>query len=112
MATHQLQAAAVRGEGGQDGALQHHADVAQEGVVLVLHFGEDSGGATSFGLAGSTGGGVIGAGATNGTTTVTSPTPFTMTPFISRYIKIRAQNDGSLGSSGYIELKGVKAFWQ
>ncbi len=58
------------------------------------------------------GGGVIGAGATNGTTTVTSPTPFTMTPFISRYIKIRAQNDGSLGSSGYIELKGVKAFWQ
>jgi hypothetical protein len=34
------------------------------------------------------------------------------TLFTSRYIKIRAQNDGSQASSGWIELKGVKAFSQ
>lgn len=57
------------------------------------------------------GGGAIGVGATNGTV-VTSPTTFTMTPFTSRYIKLRALNDGTQLSSSYIELKGVKAFSQ
>ena len=57
------------------------------------------------------GGGAIGVGATNGTT-ITSPTTFTVTPFTSRYIKLRALNDGSQTSGSYIELKGVKAFSQ
>ncbi|MCX6546641.1 MAG: hypothetical protein NTW40_01125 [Acidobacteria bacterium] len=57
------------------------------------------------------GGGTIGAGATSGSV-VTSPTTFTVTPFTSRYIKLRAQNDGTQLSPSYIELKGVKAFSQ
>jgi hypothetical protein len=57
------------------------------------------------------GGGAIGVGATSGSV-VTSPTTFTMTPFTSRYIKLRAQNDGTQASPSYIELKGVKAFSQ
>ncbi|NTW84851.1 MAG: hypothetical protein HGB30_01665 [Holophagaceae bacterium] len=56
------------------------------------------------------GGGNISAGV-DGTTVITSPTTFTMTPFTSRYIKIRALNTGVL-TPGYIELKGVKAFSQ
>ena len=57
------------------------------------------------------GGGAIGVGATSGSV-VTSPTTFTMTPFTSRYIKLRAQNDGTQLNPSYIELKGVKAFSQ
>ena len=57
------------------------------------------------------GGGAIGVGATNGSV-ITSPTTFTVTPFTSRYIKIRALNDGTQTSGSYIELKGVKAFSQ
>ncbi len=57
------------------------------------------------------GGGAVGAG-TDGGTVITSPTTFTVPAFTTRYLKIRALNDGSQLSTSYIELKGVKAFSQ
>lgn len=39
-----------------------------------------------------------------------APGTMTVTPFTTRFLKIRAHNDGSQSSSGYIELKGIKGF--
>jgi Secretion system C-terminal sorting domain len=52
---------------------------------------------------------VIGAGELNGDT-VTLPTDISLTPVNTRYVKLHLRNDGSLGDSGYIELRSIKFF--
>jgi hypothetical protein len=47
-----------------------------------------------------------------GVTYIANPKTIATSDFSSRYIKIHAYNDGSLGFINYIELKGVKAFYQ
>ncbi len=59
----------------------------------------------------------VGAGTTvfdpsAGITYIANPKTVTTSDFSTRYIKIHAYNDGSLGSINYIELKGIKAFYQ
>ena len=44
--------------------------------------------------------------------TVTSPTAIDVAPFQTRYLMIHAFNDGTLGAGEYIELKGIKAFFE
>ncbi|TVZ55206.1 putative secreted protein (Por secretion system target) [Lutibacter sp. Hel_I_33_5] len=51
----------------------------------------------------------VGAGVLNGTT-VSSPLKTTFQSTNTRFIKLYAKNDGSLGFSGYIELRQVKVF--
>jgi hypothetical protein len=41
---------------------------------------------------------------------IANPTKIAVTSFTSRYLKIEVRNDGSLGNTTYIELKGIKAF--
>ncbi len=40
------------------------------------------------------------------------PTEISTADFTSRYIMLHVYNDGSYGDSGYIELKGIKAFYK
>ena len=51
----------------------------------------------------------IGAGQENGNE-VSDPTKFTIPAATGRYFKIEATNDGSLGSTGWTEIRQVKAF--
>ena len=42
--------------------------------------------------------------------TVSKPTVLSVKPSLTRYIRIEAQNDGTLGDAGYVELRAVKLF--
>ena len=55
---------------------------------------------------------VIGAGLDDtANNRIADPTKITVPAFATRYLRIAVRNDGSQGSSTYIELKGVKAFY-
>jgi hypothetical protein len=52
----------------------------------------------------------IGAGLNN-TSYISSPTNISTSDFSTRYIMLYCYNDGTLGSTSFIELKGIKAFY-
>ena len=58
---------------------------------------------------------VIGAGSQQNTQIpfyIHNPTEISTSEFSTRYIMLHVYNDGSYGDSGYIELKGIKAFYK